>query len=364
MLGKSVRMKFEPPSGAPSSGIGLPRKTVPAGYDRAASSLALQPLLQQFNVDLFQVLAESGLPPETFAHPDNLVPFRHGSRLLGLCAERTGCAHLGLLIGRHTPMESLGFVADLVKAAPHVHSALVLLARYLKFSDGGGLLALHEDSRFASCSYVLYEPGVEHDIVLGTLWNVLRSLCGDSWLPHEVQLMRRRPVDIRPYRSFFRAPLRFDCEQSSVVFDRKWLDIPLQSADPQRLNALVAQADAAEAQSTFELATHVRQIVRRQLLTGTASMDCVAAELAMNRRTLDRHLKRNGLSFKSLSDQLRYEIARHILSTTAMPVGDVAQSLRYANAGAFSTAFRRWSGHTPTQWRSAASAMADTQIDA
>ena len=111
-------MKFEPPSGAPSSGIGLPRKTVPAGYDRAASSLALQPLLQQFNVDLFQVLAESGLPPETFAHPDNLVPFRHGSRLLGLCAERTGCAHLGLLIGRHTPMESLGFVADLVKAAP------------------------------------------------------------------------------------------------------------------------------------------------------------------------------------------------------------------------------------------------------
>ena len=99
-------------------------------------------------------------------------------------------------------------------------------------NDGGGLLAVHEDSYLASCSYVLYEPGIEcaeiiYDIGLGTLWNILRGLCGDHWLSREDQLMRRRPVDIRPYRSFLGARLRFDCEQSSVVFDRKWLDTPL-----------------------------------------------------------------------------------------------------------------------------------------
>jgi hypothetical protein len=111
----------------------------------------LQPLLQQFNVDLFQVLAESGLPPETFAHPDNLVPFRHGSRCLGYVLNEP-VVPIWAVDRPPYPMESLGFVADLVKAAPHVHSALVLLARYLKFSDGGGLLALHEDSRFAAAT--------------------------------------------------------------------------------------------------------------------------------------------------------------------------------------------------------------------
>ena len=361
-------MKSTLPRSTTPTGTGHLCAVVPAGYDRAASTIALQPLLLQFGVHLHHVLVESGLPPGMFDHPDNLVPFRDGSRLLGLCAERAGCAHLGLLIGRHTPLESLGFVADLVKAAPDVRSALGLLARYLKLSDGGGLLALHEDSYLASCSYVLYEPGIEcaeiiYDIGLGTLWNILRGLCGDHWLSREVQLMRRRPVDIRPYRSFLGARLRFDCEQSSVVFDRKWLDTPLQSADPNRLKALVAQARAAEAQSTFELATHVRQVVRRQLQTGTASMDHVAAELAMHRRTLDRHLKRSGLSFKSLSDELRYEIARHILSTTAMPVAELAQSLHYANAGAFSAAFRRWSGSSPTLWRSA-NALAGASTEA
>ncbi len=102
---------------------------MPGGYDRVASTLALQPLLREFGVDLAQVLAQSRLPAALFDHPDNLIPFRQGSRLLGLCVDLTGCAHLGLLIGRHTPLEALGIVADLVKASPDVRSALQLLSR-------------------------------------------------------------------------------------------------------------------------------------------------------------------------------------------------------------------------------------------
>lgn len=187
----------------------------------------IQHPVKEFGVDLQQVLAESGLPLELFNHPDNLVSFRQGSHLLGLCA----CPHLGLLIGRYTPLESLGFVADLAKAAPDVRSALRLVARYLTLSDGGGLLTLNEDANVATYRYALYEPGVEraeviYDIVLSTTWNVLRAICGSRWLPREIQFMRSRPADTHPYRSFLRAPLRFDCDRSAVVFDRAWLDVP------------------------------------------------------------------------------------------------------------------------------------------
>lgn len=244
------------------AGAELARTAVPAGYDRAASSMVLQPLLQQFGVDLHDVLAESGLPPGMFDHPDNLVPFRDGSRLLALCVDRTGCAHLGLLIGRHTPLEALGMLADLAKAAPDVRTALSLLVRYLKLSDGGGLCALREDERFANFSYALYEPGVEraevvYDILIGTLWNVMRALCGEHWLPHEVLLTRSRPADLRPYRSFLRAPLRFDFDECALVFDKKWLDMPLRSADPRRLKALEAQARTIEGQFTAEFPAQV-----------------------------------------------------------------------------------------------------------
>ena len=331
--------------------------------------MALQPLLQQFGVDLHELLAESGLPPGMFDHPDNLVPFRDGSRLLGLCVDRTGCAHLGLLIGRHTPLQALGMLADLARAAPDVRSALSLLVRYLKLTDGGGLCALREDGRFAHFSYALYEPGIEraevvYDIVIATQWNVIRALCGEQWVPHEILLTRRRPADTRPYRSFLRAPLHFDSDESALVFDKKWLDMPLQSADARQLSVLEAQALLIEAQSMAELPAQVRQVVRRQLLNGSTSMFRVAGELAMHRRTLDRRLKRHGLSFKALGDELRFEMARQLLSTTTMPIAEVAHSLHYANAGAFSTAFRRWAGCSPSQWRSTANAPAATASDA
>ncbi len=329
---------------------------VPGGYDRVASTLALQPLLREFGVDLQQLLAQSGLRADLFNNPDNLIPFRQGSRLLGLCVDRTGCAHLGLLIGRHTPLEALGIVAELVKAAPDVRTALKLLSRYLTLSDGGGLAALREDARFASYAYALYEPGVEraeviYDIVLASIWNILRALCGSRWLPHEIHFMRRRPPDSRPYRSFLRAPLRFDCEQAAVVFDKSWLDVPLRSANPQRLKSLEAQARAIEAQATGELPAQVRRVLRRQLLSGGTSMRQVAAELAMHRRTLDRRLQLHGIAFQALSDEVRYEVARQLLSDTAMPIIAIAQSLHFADASVLTRAFRRWSGMTPSRWR-------------
>ncbi len=329
---------------------------VPGGYDRVASTLALEPLLREFGVDLEQVLAQSGLPADLFNHPDNLMPFRQGSRLLGLCVDRTGCAHFGLLIGQHTPLEALGVVADLVKAAPDVRSALKLLSRYLTLSDGGGLATLSEDTRFASYAYALYEPGVEraevvYDIVLASIWNVLRALCGSRWLPHEIHFMRRRPPDTRPYRNFLRAPLRFDREQAAVVFDKSWLDVPLRSADPKRLKSLEAQARAIEAQATGELPAQVRRVLRRQLLSGGTSMHQVAAELAMHRRTLDRRLQPCGVGFQALCDEVRHEVARQLLSDTSMPIIAIAQSLHFADASVLTRAFRRWSGMTPSRWR-------------
>ena len=329
---------------------------VPGGYDRVASTLALRPLLREFGVDLAQLLAQSDLPAALFDHPDNLIPFRQGSRLLGVCVDRTGCAHLGLLIGRHTPLEALGVVADLVKAAPDVRTALKLLSRYLTLSDGGGLATLSEGARFATYAYALYEPGVEraevvYDTALASIWNILRALCGSHWLPHEIRFMRRRPPDTRPYRSFLRAPLRFDCDQSAVVFDKAWLDAALPGADPHRLSVLEARVHAIESQATGELPAQVRRVLRRQLLSGGTSMQQVATTLAMHRRTLDRKLQPYGLGFQSLCDEVRHELACQLLSDTAMPIAAVGQSLRYADASVFTRAFRRWSGMTPTQWR-------------
>lgn len=330
---------------------------VPGGHDRVSSILALRPLLGQFGVDLDTVLAESGLPANQFDNPENLIPFREGSRLLGMCVERTACAHLGLLIGKFTPLESLGMLADLAKSAKDVRDALLLMSRFLTLSDGGGLLTLSEDANLAMFSYAIYEPGVEHteivyDTTLATSWNILRALCGNRWVPHEVLFTRSRPADLRPYRNFFRAPLRFDTGQSAIVFKREWLGVPLATSDPAALRLLESKARDLESRSTADLLGQIRRILRRQLLSGASSMQLVADELAMHRRTLDRRLSEVQVRFQTLVDEVRFEVSRQLLETE-MPIAVIAQSLQYANPGAYTRAFRRWSGTTPIQWRAA-----------
>ena len=114
---------------------------------------------------------------------------------------------------------------------------------------------------------------------------------------------------------------------------------------------LEAKARALEAKETGDLIAQVRRVVRRQLLVGSCSMQSVATELGMHRRTLDRRLQPFGVAFKALSDEVRYEVSRQLLPDTVMPVTSISQCLLYADPSAFTHTFRRWSGTSPTRWR-------------
>ncbi|MGB5425571.1 MAG: helix-turn-helix domain-containing protein [Gammaproteobacteria bacterium] len=58
-----------------------------------------------------------------------------------------------------------------------------------------------------------------------------------------------------------------------------------------------------------------------------------------------------GSSFQELLDEGRFEIARQLLEDTRLEVSQIAVTLDYADARAFTRTFRRWSGTTPAQWR-------------
>ncbi len=89
----------------------------------------------------------------------------------------------------------------------------------------------------------------------------------------------------------------------------------------------------------------------RALLTGHASADQVAALFSIHSRTLSRRLHAFGTNFQELVDEGRFEIARQMLEDSRMEVSQIAMALDYADASAFTRAFRRWSGTTPAQWR-------------
>jgi len=118
-------------------------------------------------------------------------------------------------------------------------------------------------------------------------------------------------------------------------------------ADAKRFRDLEERAQAVD----IDLVSQLRRALRILLLGGRSSGDEVAQILSMHRRTLNRRLRAQGTTFQEILDEVRFEAARQLLDTTSISLTDIAASLGYTESSAFSRAFQRWSGTTPTRRR-------------
>jgi AraC-like DNA-binding protein len=332
------------------------------GAVRVGILTGLPALLRSLGADPAAIAAEAGFDLGMLDDAENTVSYAARGRLLSQCVARTGCRHLGLLLGMRGRLSWLGLAGFLVQHAPDVDTALNDLARYTYLSVSGGVTGFAARGNVAMLSFDVVLPRVDAtdqvgDTAMATFFNLMRTICGPAWAPLEVRFSHGKPQNIEPYRSFFHAPLRFDADQNAILFSSEWLRHPVQGADPELRRLLQAQIDELAATHRSGFAEQVRRVLHTALLTGHASEDEVAAHFAMHGRSLRRRLKECGTSFKQLVEQSRYAIAQQLLEDSARDISEIAAVLDYADASAFGRAFKRWSGGaTPSAWRAKRSA--------
>ena len=323
---------------------------------RIGTIVALPSILRNLGVNPAEILAEAGFDLAQFDDPDNRISYAARSYLIAHCVARTGCQHLGILIGQQIDLHSLGLVGLLVKYSPDVGTALRNLVHFLHLHVRGAVTSLETGDDSAILRYEIYQPGVEAiaqvaDGAVASMFNILRSLCGPEWKATEVRFSHSKPDDVRPFRSFFRAPLVFDAEQNAVIFAADWLNHRLPGIDPELRRLLLKQIDVLEVKYGDDFPGQVRRVLRTALVTGQARSDQIAALFSMHPRTLSRRLNDFDTSFQALLDEGRFEIARQMLEDSRTDMNQIAMTLDYADASAFTRAFRRWSGTTPARWR-------------
>lgn len=316
-------------------------------------------VLESLGMDPAEVLAELGLGLELFDDPNNRIAFAARGRIMEHCAERTGCPQFGLLVGQKAGLSSFGLVGLLAKYSPDVGSALNSLVRFMHLHVRGATTTLAVGSELVELEYQIYQAGARGNDQVGAgavavAHNILCDLCGKEFKPIEARFAHREPEDVEPFQKFFQAPLIFNAEQYALVFSAKWLNRRLADTSPELLDLLRKEIDKLEIGLAEDFVQQVRTLLRTTLVTGHATADEVAELLSMHRRTLNRHLKTQGISFRKLADEVRFEISRQLLEDSDMDIVEVASLLGYSNASAFTRAFRRWSSTTPAVWRTRA----------
>jgi AraC-like DNA-binding protein len=337
-------------------GLRIKRRPCTDATVSVSGPAALPAVLRTLGSDPAAVLAEAGLDPTLFDDPENLIKLAALGRLVKLCVARTGCMHFGLLVGQQGGLHSLGLVGLLARLSPDVGTALHRLADCMHLHHGGTVTAVAVDGDAATLSYDIdqrYEDASDQigDGALATLFNILRALCGPGWHAIEIRFAHRAPDDVHPFRAFFAADLRFDTGQNAIVFPGAWLQHSLPADDAELQRLLARQIALLETRHGDEFPEQVRSVLRAALMTGHAGADEIAALFSMHSRTLNRRLGAFHTSFRQLVDEGRFAIARELLECTELDVSGIAGALDYADASAFTRAFRRWSGTTPAAWR-------------
>jgi AraC-like DNA-binding protein len=318
---------------------------------------AVPEVLEELGADAAQVLAAAGIDPKDLREPGATVPYAAMGRLLSQCVAATGCPHFGLLAGAREGLSELGLVGFLARHSPTIGHALRNLVAFMHHYQRGGAPTLLCDGDVTRLGYTIYHPHVEsaeqvYDGAMAVCSNALRTLCGPEWAPLEVAFCHASPAELTPYEQVFEAPLRFDAPETFIAFPTQWLARPVSGADPmlyrilqQQVNHLTEGSDTATFRST------VRGMARSLLLMRRCSANEVAALFGVHRRTLHRHLKAEGVTFEGLVEEVRSDLALELLADGHMPLSQVSAALGYADASAFSRAFQRWFGESPTHWR-------------
>lgn len=327
-----------------------------AGFIHLKVAQEIRPVIVELGADPCALVAEAGLDPGLFGGERRFVSFTALGRLMALAAARTRCPHIGLLVGQRTALSALGLLGVLLRNSQTVGDALRALEAHLSVRDQGAVIGLGVHDDVAVLSYAPYEPEAEgaalhSERALAKAINILRALCGPEWAPTEVLLPRSTPHQTEPYGAFFRAPVRFDHEMAALVFPAALLQKRITGADPclrRRAEERVRRLEAVEPGTLTDQ-------IRRYLRTAVTRQRCRAARVArqrmVHRRTLSRRLKAEGTSFRQLAGEAQFRVARQLLGDTGMSMAQIAAVLDFSEPSAFTHAFRRWSGVTPTAWR-------------
>jgi AraC-like DNA-binding protein len=333
------------------------------GQQRVGALVVVPQLLCEFGVDPAELVAGVGLELDALQNPENGIPFTAATKFLQDSAVRTGCAHFGLLVGQRNDTRSLGLVGALMRNAPTWGQALRdLVDNQRRYVRGAAPYLVVRDG-VAWAGYAIYQPDAEgvDQFCAGAIavgFNMMRELCGA--LPEAVLLSREPPPDVRPYRRFFRVPVRFDAEQTALVFSAGLLDRPTPSADSRqrrKLEGLVANYWAVALPNVTD---QVVRLLRSGVLFDDSGLGAVARSLRMHPRTLGRRLRAERATFRKLVNEARFEVARQLLAGTRMDVSGIGAALGYADTSAFSHAFRRMAGKSPIEWRAG---LAGTAIE-
>ncbi len=161
------------------------------------------------------------------------------------------------------------------------------------------------------------------------------------------------PPDPQTYQRIFNVPVHFKQNYNEVIFDEKFLYLPVLGYHEPTYRFIrdqLKQRNALLLEST-SMGERVHSILMILEQPKACAVGKVAEALNTSVSTLQRKLKTEQMSYTDIQADVVKQRATKLLLSTHRAIDDIASELGYNETSSFYRAFKRWMGVSPGEYR-------------
>ncbi|MGL6000034.1 MAG: AraC family transcriptional regulator [Pseudomonas proteolytica] len=336
-------------------------KTVDPHYELALVS----PFLLQ---TLGQVVAQKGANAErlcrglgfTLADLDDpalRISYRQAVAMIQRALKVLPGQGLGLCVGNQNVLGTLGLLGHVISLCKTLRDAFAVGERHQHTSGGIATSRIHEGAQQVMVDVECLLPFAEVQVFaaeefFASLMIYGRTLVGSEFKPLRMEFMHAPPAYAAEYQRLFGDDVRFGCLHNRMVLEAQWLDVPLPNHHALALRQALGllELESAQLHRKMDLIQAVERAISRDLQG--SQLEKVASDLNMSGRTLRRRLTEHGLTFEALLEQVRRARCMGLLGNPSLSIERITQEVGYSDVRSFRRAFKRWTGLSPSAFRS------------
>ena len=316
--------------------------------------------LKSAGVPVAPLLRRAGLTPELIDDPEVRLSVRSQITLLDEAAIALKDDCIGFTLARdHDPRE-IGLLYYVMASSQTLGEALKRIARYSRITNEALVFGYREGNRLIiSLSYSgvpRHSDRHQMEFCMFAVIRICRMLTGQNLVPQHFTIAHHRSGGTSEMARFVGTKVQFGTDTDEFALNIDARELPLIHSDNHLNDLLLKYCEAALAHRRGDLSqlrTRVENAISSLLPHGRVILGDVARSLGMSERTLARKLSDEGLNFTEILQQMRRDLAVRYLDDRKLHVSKIAWLLGFQEVSAFTHAFKRWTGKTPREMRTA-----------
>ena len=304
------------------------------------------------------ILREVGLDPRKVRTPQARIAFAKHVALFEAAAEHLGDTHFGLHFGCSVDPLDAGLIGYVAANSATLGDAFRNMTKYLRVFSEGAYADLQTADGLAVLAFDVIDPDVRQRVQIqefgmALIMNFGRFVTGRRLIPEWIELSHNRSGQIDEFERYFGAPVYFGRDRCALVLKNALVNLRCRDADERLLRILKDYCAEVLRQrpERKDLRRDIEHLVARHLPSGSVTTKSVAEELGLSERTMARRLADTGTSFRQIIEEVRRELAKRYIAEPDARPSQIARLLGYSEPSAFTHAFRRWTGQSPSRFR-------------